>query len=120
VLARQPLASDAGWTPAGGRAYQRSEVCALIRRRDQGLRLKVPLNGEDGRAFRAQREEPLAVFDDHTLGPRKVERPVGSGPITDEEWEPCVARTALPFAVRPMEAWGSGGRRDQEFCPLGL
>ena len=61
-----------------------------------------------------------SVFDDHTFSPRKVERPVGSGPIADEEREPRVAGTALPFAIRPMEAWGPGGGRDQELCPLGL
>jgi len=31
-LRRSSPARDAGWTPAGGRAYQRSEVYALIRR----------------------------------------------------------------------------------------
>jgi hypothetical protein len=95
--------------PAVGLAFLRSEVCTLIRLGGQGLRLEFPLNGENGRALRAKRQEPLSVFDDHTFGLRKVKRPVGSGPIADEEREPRVAGTALPFAMRPMEAWGPRG-----------
>lgn len=91
-----------------------SEVCALVRRRDQGLRLKVPRDGEDGRACRAVREEPRAIFDDHALGPRKIERAVGPGLVADEEREPRIARAALPFVVRPVEARGPGGGGDQE------
>ena len=98
--------------PTGAVAFPRSEVRTPVRRRDQGLRLEVPLKGEHGRAFRAQGEEALPAFHNHTFGPRKVERPVGSGPIADEKRESRVACTALPFAVRPVEARGSGGGRD--------
>jgi hypothetical protein len=80
-----------------------------MRRCRQCLRLKVPLNGKNGRAFRAERQEPLSVFDDHAFSPGKVERPVGPGPIADQEREPRVAGTALPFAIHPMEALRPGG-----------
>jgi hypothetical protein len=89
-----------------------------MRRCRQRLRLQAPLHGEHGRAFRAERQEPRSVFDDHAFSHGKVERLVGPGPIADQERR--IAGTALPFAVRPVEARGSGGGGDQELCPLGL
>jgi hypothetical protein len=83
-----------------------SEVYALIRLGRQGLRFQIPLNDENGRVFRAKRQDPLPIFDDHAFSLRKVQGPVGSSAIADQEREPRVAGAALPFAIRPMEAWG--------------
>jgi hypothetical protein len=82
-------------------------VClySLIRLRRQVLCLQIPLDHENGRAFRAQCQEPLPVLDNHAFGLREVERSVGSGPIADQERKSHVSATLLPFAVRPVEAW---------------
>lgn len=89
---------------AYGRTCRPSEVCSLIGLGRQRLRLEIPRDGEHGRAFGTQRQEPLAVFDDHTFRRGKVECAVGPGPIADQEGEAGVAGTLFPVAMRPMEA----------------
>jgi len=80
------------------------EIYGLIILRRQRLYFHIPLDYEYRRTCRRQGQQTLPVLGYYTLGLTKVERPVWSGPIADDEREPRVPGASFPFAVRAMEA----------------